>query len=115
VLEASAGHRLGVDLRINCGMPPQTAQFSTHRNPKYWEDSEAFVPERFLDGKAAGSPAFSPFGDVRSRHLRNTTHHVLCIRLCNQRAVCCAEPPTRASASHILSLLVHRILLCHIH
>lgn len=46
-------------------MGPQTAQFSTHRNPKYWEDSEAFVPERFLDGKAASNPAFSPFGDVR--------------------------------------------------
>lgn len=72
-------------------MPPQTAQFSTHRNPKYWEDSEAFVPERFLDGKAAANPAFSPFGDVR---LRSPPHHnppCAVHQTVHQRAVCCVE------------------------
>jgi cytochrome P450 len=49
--------------KIRKGWYLNTAQFSTHRNPKYWEDSEAFKPERFMDGKAAANPAFSPFGD----------------------------------------------------
>jgi cytochrome P450 len=41
-----------------------TAQIVTHRNPRFWRDPEAFRPERWSNGEAAGLPRFAyfPFG-----------------------------------------------------
>lgn len=39
-------------------------QYITHRHPAFWEDPEAFRPERFLGNAGAGRPKFAyfPFG-----------------------------------------------------
>jgi cytochrome P450 len=38
--------------------------YGVHRSKEYWDDAEAFLPERFLDegGKLKKMPAFFPFG-----------------------------------------------------
>jgi len=41
-----------------------TSQIVTHRNPRYWREPDAFRPERWSNGEAAGLPKFAyfPFG-----------------------------------------------------
>lgn len=46
----------------------QVAIYSMHRNPKYWKDPEAFVPERFIGGSPEAAMVIDPhawkaFGD----------------------------------------------------
>jgi cytochrome P450 len=40
----------------------------THRNPRYWDESEAFRPERWIGGSASGAKfAYFPFGGGNRR------------------------------------------------
>lgn len=50
--------------RIPAGSLVVTSPYVTHHLPQYWDDPEAFRPERFLPEKAAERPrfAFYPFG-----------------------------------------------------
>src|SRR5262249_28730543 len=40
------------------------SQYVTHRHPAFWEEPDAFRPERFLPGRGADRPKFAyfPFG-----------------------------------------------------
>jgi cytochrome P450 len=50
--------------RIRAGSTVLLAPYLTHRHPGYWENPEAFDPDRFLPEHAAGRPrhAYFPFG-----------------------------------------------------
>jgi hypothetical protein len=65
------------------------------------------VPERFLDGKAASNPAFSPFGDVRAYHLRIATHPVLCTRLCIREQSAVLNTTSCQRKTHLIHLIHH--------
>jgi cytochrome P450 len=49
---------------IPAGTTVLVSPYVTHRNPRYWEHSEIFDPERFLPQRSAGRPEFAylPFG-----------------------------------------------------
>ena len=53
----------GYNLRV--GSTVVLSQWITHRDPRYYDDPEAFHPERWLDGLADRLPpgAYFPFGD----------------------------------------------------
>jgi cytochrome P450 len=50
--------------RLPAGALVLLCPYATHRNPAYWEEPEAFLPERFTPERAAGRPrhAYFPFG-----------------------------------------------------
>jgi cytochrome P450 len=50
------------------------SQWVTHRHPAYWEEPDAFRPERFLPGRAAARPKFAyfPFGGGPRACIGNT-------------------------------------------
>jgi cytochrome P450 len=50
--------------RVPAGSPILLCAYATHRNPAYWEEPEAFRPERFTPEGAARRPrnAYYPFG-----------------------------------------------------
>ncbi len=47
-------------VRIPAGSTVIVFQYLMHRDPEFWEDADAFVPERFLGSK--GHPAYMPYG-----------------------------------------------------
>ena len=49
---------------IPAGAPVAVSQYVTHRHPDFWENPEAFDPERFTPARSAGRPHFAyfPFG-----------------------------------------------------
>ncbi|HEY4710584.1 MAG TPA: cytochrome P450 [Candidatus Acidoferrales bacterium] len=51
--------------RLRVGSTVVLSQWITHRDPRYYDDPEAFRPERWLDGLADRLPpgAYFPFGD----------------------------------------------------
>lgn len=51
-------------LRFRVGDRTQVVIFMLHRNPRYWADPDAFMPERFLPENRAGRHPFAymPFG-----------------------------------------------------
>jgi cytochrome P450 len=55
--------RLG-EWDVPAGSVLLTAQIVTHRNPRFWQEPEAFRPERWSNGETAGLPRFAyfPFG-----------------------------------------------------
>lgn len=55
--------RIG-DYRIPAGALVTLSQWVTHRHPDFWENPEAFDPERFTPERSAGRPVFAyfPFG-----------------------------------------------------
>ena len=55
--------RLG-DWDVPAGSVVLASQIVTHRNPRLWQEPEAFRPERWSNGEAAGLPKFAyfPFG-----------------------------------------------------
>jgi cytochrome P450 len=50
--------------RIRAGSTVLLSPYLTHRHPEFWDNPEAFVPERFLPDNAKGRPrhAYFPFG-----------------------------------------------------
>ncbi len=48
--------------RIPAGMPLLIPIFQFHRDPRWWEDPEAFRPERFLGEKRPPADVYMPFG-----------------------------------------------------
>ncbi|MDB5051930.1 MAG: cytochrome [Fibrobacteres bacterium] len=60
---ALADDMLG-DCRIPKGTAVMLSPYAMHRDPRYWEDPEAFQPERFAAGEAEKRPryAYFPFG-----------------------------------------------------
>jgi cytochrome P450 len=54
-----------------CHVPANTSilltPYASHRNPAYWDDPDAFDPDRFLPERSAGRPryAYLPFGGGR--------------------------------------------------
>ena len=54
------------DYFIPRGTPVQINLWALHRNEKYWQDAEAFKPERWLGDKTGGDKsggmAYLPFG-----------------------------------------------------
>lgn len=50
--------------RIPAGALITLSQWVTHRHPDFWENADAFVPDRFAPERSAGRPAFAyfPFG-----------------------------------------------------
>ena len=55
--------RIG-DVDIPKGSAVQMCIYAMHRNPRYWDNPEAFDPERFLPERSKGRPQFAylPFG-----------------------------------------------------
>ena len=56
-----------------CHVPADTSilltPYASHHNPGYWDDPEAFDPDRFLPDRSAGRPhyAYLPFGGGRRK------------------------------------------------
>jgi cytochrome P450 len=50
--------------RVAAGTQVLISPFATHRHPKFWEDPEAFDPDRFSPERSAGRAAYAylPFG-----------------------------------------------------
>jgi len=50
--------------RVAKGTQVLVSQWATHRHPKFWEDPEAFDPDRFTPARSEGRPQFAyfPFG-----------------------------------------------------
>jgi cytochrome P450 len=70
---ALAGFDVG-DYHIAAGTTVLVSQWIMHRHPRYWDDPEAFRPERWLDGLAKQLPKFVyfPFGGGQRQCIGNT-------------------------------------------
>ncbi|KAI7837331.1 hypothetical protein COHA_008846 [Chlorella ohadii] len=67
VRESPAGGMQLGGLNVPEGTALQVSIFAMHRNPKYWSNPEAYIPERFVEGSPEAAEvtpgAFMPFGD----------------------------------------------------
>ena len=61
--EAVTGYRLG-SMEVPAGSTLLMSPYAMHRDPRFWNSAESFVPERWEDPLAANRPkfAFFPFG-----------------------------------------------------
>ncbi len=59
--------------RLPAGSPVVLSPWVTHRHPDFWERPDAFEPERFAPGRAAGRPhlAYFPFGGGQRQCIGN--------------------------------------------
>jgi cytochrome P450 len=50
--------------RVPAGSEVAVVQYVTHRHPEFWDNPEAFDPDRFTPERSAGRPNFAyfPFG-----------------------------------------------------
>jgi len=61
--KAVTDYQLG-ELKVPAGSILTMSPYATHRDPRFWDDPEAFNPDRWTDESSAGRPkfAFFPFG-----------------------------------------------------